>query len=157
MVNVPIALGVLPRVVGVLPVQHRPPRRTQHGVGDGQTLYTTASARLDATFWKPPGVAVALVTDRRADRHRLLAGAARAGQAAAGAAGVPRRLAFLLTTKVWSPQYSLWLVPLIALARPRWRLALVWQFTEIAVWIMTLTLLLGFGRARKRTASRTAG
>ena len=52
-------------------------------------------------------------------------------------------LAFLLTTKVWSPQYSLWLVPLLALARPRWRLALVWQFTEIAVWFATLTLLLG--------------
>jgi uncharacterized membrane protein len=53
-------------------------------------------------------------------------------------------LAFLLTTKVWSPQYSLWLVPLIALARPRWRLTLVWQFTEIVVWFLTLTLLLGF-------------
>jgi uncharacterized membrane protein len=52
-------------------------------------------------------------------------------------------LAFLLTTKVWSPQYSLWLVPLLALARPRWRLALAWQATEIVVWILTLTLLLG--------------
>ena len=50
--------------------------------------------------------------------------------------------AFLLTTKVWSPQYSLWLVPLLALARPRWRLALIWQFTEIAVWIGTLLWLL---------------
>jgi uncharacterized membrane protein len=29
--------------------------------------------------------------------------------------------AFLLTNKVWSPQYSLWLLPLIALALPRWR------------------------------------
>jgi uncharacterized membrane protein len=53
-------------------------------------------------------------------------------------------LAFLLTTKVWSPQYSLWLVPLLALARPRWRLNLVWQFTEILVWMATLTLLLGY-------------
>ena len=44
---------------------------------------------------------------------------------------------------MWSPQYSLWLVPLLALARPRWRLALVWQFVEIAVWFVTLTLLLG--------------
>jgi len=52
-------------------------------------------------------------------------------------------LAFLLTTKVWSPQYSLWLVPLLALARPRWRLNLLWQFTECLVWILTLTLLLG--------------
>ena len=67
-------------------------------------------------------------------------------------------LAFLLTTKVWSPQYSLWLVPLLALARPRWRLALVWQFVEIAVWFATLTLLLGLRPAtRRRTASATAG
>jgi uncharacterized membrane protein len=58
-------------------------------------------------------------------------------------------LAFLLTTKVWSPQYSLWLVPLLALARPRWRLALVWQFTEIAVWFLTLTLLLGLGEGQQ--------
>ncbi len=53
-------------------------------------------------------------------------------------------LAFLFTTKVWSPQYSLWLVPLAALARPRWQLNLAWQFSEIAVWIATLFLLLGY-------------
>jgi len=38
----------------------------------------------------------------------------------------------------------LWLVPLLALARPRWRLALIWQFAEVAVWFLTLTELLGF-------------
>lgn len=52
--------------------------------------------------------------------------------------------AFLLTTKVWSPQYSLWLVPLVALARPRWRLTLIWQGSEIVVWIVTLLWLAGF-------------
>jgi uncharacterized membrane protein len=52
-------------------------------------------------------------------------------------------LAFLITTKVWSPQYSIWLIPLVALARPRWRITLVWQFAEIAVWIATLWELLG--------------
>ncbi len=42
-------------------------------------------------------------------------------------------LAFLLTNKVWSPQYSLWLVPLALLARPRWRPFLVWQAAEALV------------------------
>jgi uncharacterized membrane protein len=39
--------------------------------------------------------------------------------------------AFLMTNKVWSPQYVIWLVPLAVLARPRlWPYAL-WQLTEI--------------------------
>jgi uncharacterized membrane protein len=98
-------------------------------------------------YWVPPGAAVAL----------LLAGAL-CGVAYVGlrAPVKPRLaqlaflvvLAFLLTTKVWSPQYSLWLVPLLALARPRWRLALIWQFVEIAVWFLTLLLLLGLDPAQ---------
>ncbi|ADP85133.1 glycosyltransferase family 87 protein [Pseudofrankia inefficax] len=39
-------------------------------------------------------------------------------------------VAFLVTNKVFSPQYTLWLVPLYALARPKWRAFLVWQATE---------------------------
>lgn len=46
--------------------------------------------------------------------------------------------AFLLTNKVWSPQYSLWLVPLVALALPRWRPVLAWQFSEVVVWILLM-------------------
>ena len=42
-------------------------------------------------------------------------------------------LAFLLTNKVWSPQFSLWLLPLAALARPRWRPLLAWQAAEALV------------------------
>jgi uncharacterized membrane protein len=39
--------------------------------------------------------------------------------------------AFVLVNKVYSPQYVLWLVPLAALARPRWRDFLVWQACEV--------------------------
>ena len=40
--------------------------------------------------------------------------------------------AFLLTGKVWSQQYVMWLIPLAVLARPQWRLFLVWQAGELA-------------------------
>jgi uncharacterized membrane protein len=46
--------------------------------------------------------------------------------------------AFLLTNKVWSPQYSLWLLPLAVLALPRWRPLLAWQFSEVVVWILLM-------------------
>ena len=52
--------------------------------------------------------------------------------------------AFLLVNKVWSPQYALWLLPLAALARPRWRDLLIWQVGEVlyfvAVWWHLATL-----------------
>ncbi len=44
-------------------------------------------------------------------------------------------LAFVMTGKVYSPQYVLWLVPLLVLARPRWR---DW-------WVFTIGELLYFG------------
>ena len=47
--------------------------------------------------------------------------------------------AFLLTNKVYSPQYVMWLVPLAVLARPRLRDLLIWQAGEViyfgAVWL----------------------
>ncbi len=46
--------------------------------------------------------------------------------------------AFLLTNKVWNPQFSLWLLPLVVLALPRWRLVLVWQLTEAALWFLLM-------------------
>ena len=42
---------------------------------------------------------------------------------------------FLLVNKVWSPQYSLWLVPLAVLALPRWRLLLAWMLVDALVWV----------------------
>jgi uncharacterized membrane protein len=42
--------------------------------------------------------------------------------------------AFLLTNKVWSPQYSLWLVPLAVLALPNWKLLLGWMTVDALVW-----------------------
>lgn len=36
-------------------------------------------------------------------------------------------IAFLLTNKVYSPQFVLWMLPLVALARPRWRDVMIWQ------------------------------
>lgn len=42
---------------------------------------------------------------------------------------------FLLFNKVWSPQYSLWLIPLAVLALPRWRLLLAWMSIEALLWI----------------------
>ena len=47
--------------------------------------------------------------------------------------------AFLITNKVYSPQYVLWLLPLAVLARPRWRDVLIWTAGEVfyfgAVWL----------------------
>jgi uncharacterized membrane protein len=108
----------------------------------GKTVLTAGRNPADATYWVPPGAAVALA---------VIAGVLTVVWIGLSAPTKPRLaqlaflavLVFLLTTKVWSPQYSLWLVPLLALARPRWRLAIVWQFTEVAVWFATLTLLLG--------------
>jgi uncharacterized membrane protein len=42
--------------------------------------------------------------------------------------------AFILTNKVYSPQFVLWLIPLLALARPRWRDFLIWQVIEGLHW-----------------------
>ena len=51
--------------------------------------------------------------------------------------------AFLVTNKVWSPQYSLWLVPLAVLAVPRWRLLLAWMTLDALVWAPRMMFYLG--------------
>ncbi len=53
--------------------------------------------------------------------------------------------AFLLTNKVWSPQYVVWLVPLVVLARPRIFGYLIWQVAEVgyfyAIWAYLITVI----------------
>nr|WP_253777483.1 glycosyltransferase 87 family protein [Goodfellowiella coeruleoviolacea] len=51
--------------------------------------------------------------------------------------------AFLLTSKVWSPQYSLWLVPLAVLAMPRWKVLLAWMTLDALVWVPRMYYYLG--------------
>jgi uncharacterized membrane protein len=51
--------------------------------------------------------------------------------------------AFVVLNKVWSPQYALWLLPLAALARPRWRDFLVWQAGEVLYFFAVWYYLLG--------------
>lgn len=53
--------------------------------------------------------------------------------------------AFVITNKVYSPQYVLWLVPLAALARPRWRDFLIWQVGELAYFAAIWWFLVGYG------------
>jgi uncharacterized membrane protein len=50
---------------------------------------------------------------------------------------------FLLVNKVDSPQYVLWLVPLAVLARPRWRMFLVWQATELLLVVARFYFFVG--------------
>ena len=52
-------------------------------------------------------------------------------------------VAFLITNKVWSPQFSLWLVPLLVLARPRWRSFLVWQAAEAVLLLLRFWYFIG--------------
>lgn len=51
--------------------------------------------------------------------------------------------AFLLTSKVWSPQFSLWLVPLAVLALPHRRILLAWMTIDALVWVPRMYYLYG--------------
>jgi uncharacterized membrane protein len=53
--------------------------------------------------------------------------------------------AFLLCNKVWSPQYVVWMVPLVVLARPKIIGYVIWQVAEIfyflAIWAYLITVV----------------
>jgi uncharacterized membrane protein len=51
--------------------------------------------------------------------------------------------AALLVNKSWSPQFSLWLVPLAVLALPRWRLLAAWMVADSVVWVPRMFYYLG--------------
>jgi uncharacterized membrane protein len=51
--------------------------------------------------------------------------------------------AFLMTNKVWSPQFSLWLVPLAVLALPHRRILLAWMTIDALVWVPRMYFLYG--------------
>ena len=53
--------------------------------------------------------------------------------------------AFAVTNKVYSPQYVMWLVPLAALARPKWRDFLIWQAAELTYFVAIWWYLAGYG------------
>ena len=59
--------------------------------------------------------------------------------------------AFVVTNKVYSPQYVLWLVPLAVLARPNWRDFLIWQFGEVIYFAAIWWFLAGYGITDSKT------
>ena len=65
---------------------------------------------------------------------------------------------FLLTNKVWSPQYVIWLVPLAVLARPRLGAYVLWQIAEVgyflAIWWYLLTIPGNFHRGDRLPRDR---
>ena len=59
--------------------------------------------------------------------------------------------AFVITNKVYSPQYVLWLVPLAVLARPNWRDFLIWQTGEVIYFAAIWWFLAGYGIEDSKT------
>jgi uncharacterized membrane protein len=57
-------------------------------------------------------------------------------------------VAFLLVNKVDSPQYTLWLTPLVALALPRWRIFLAWQLSEVVLTVTRFQYFIKLGKEK---------
>ena len=67
--------------------------------------------------------------------------------------GLPVLVAFLLSNKVYSPQYGLWLLPWFALVLPRLWLFLAFSLTDVAVFVTRFTW---FGRLQGAPGSSQA-
>lgn len=96
-------------------------------------------------FWQPPAVlntvvAVLFVTCCAAIAFIILTAPRRPRVAQVVFLVVA---AFLLTNKVWSPQFSLWLVPLAVLALPHRRVLLTWMTIDALVWVPRMYYLYG--------------
>ena len=60
--------------------------------------------------------------------------------------------AFLMTNKVWSPQYVIWLLPLAVLARPRLWPYVLWQLAEVAYFFGIWGYLIFYARTAQSDA-----
>ncbi len=64
---------------------------------------------------------------------------------------------FMITNKVDSPQYTLWLLPLVALALPRWRIFLAWQLSEIVLTIARFQYFVALDKVPSTTCKNCKG
>ena len=102
---------------------------------DWDSLWYIAARQLD--FAWDPNVVNAL----SASAFLVVAGAiwvkvgARTPPAQMWTLGFPLLVAFLLTSKVYSPQYGLWLLPWFALVLPDLRLLAAFQLADVAVFV----------------------
>lgn len=99
----------------------------------------------DLGFWQPPTVlnavvAVLFVTCCAAIAYIALTAPRRPRLAQLAFLIVA---SFLLVNKVWSPQFSLWLVPLAVLALPHRRILLAWMTIDALVWVPRMLYLFG--------------
>jgi uncharacterized membrane protein len=96
-------------------------------------------------FWEPPTVLNAVVTVLFAVSCAAIAYIALTAPQRPRLAQLAflTLAAFLLTNKVWSPQFSLWLVPLAVLALPHRRILLAWMTIDALVWVPRMYSLYG--------------
>ena len=62
-------------------------------------------------------------------------------------------VAFLLTNKVYSPQYDLWVLPLAVLAYPRWRPILAWQAAAAGLLLARFFMFIGLDQPANGVSS----